>query len=96
MKREIKTLTTKDGNYTLSINNVLLHSKYNPSNEADRFIENNIEKIKNKRNILVYGIGLGYHIQSIMNKADKDCNIYAFDADIEIINMIEELEMLNH
>lgn len=95
MQRIIEVLQTKEGYSTLSINNVFLHSKYYPSKEAEKFAENNIEKIKDKEFIVVYGIGLAYHLREFMNLIDGDCKVFAFDADTEIIRKSEELGMLD-
>lgn len=94
MRRIIKVLQTKEENYTLSINDVFLHSKYYPSKEAERFVENNLDKIKYKKIIIIYGIGLGYHLKKIMDLLDENCKIFAFDADIEVIKKSEKLGML--
>lgn len=95
MQRIIKVIQTKEGNYTLTINDVFLHSKYYPSKEAERFIENNIEKFKDKKNVVIYGIGLGYHIKEMMSLVDEDCKVFAFDTDMEVIKKSEELGMLD-
>ncbi|MDD7794617.1 motility associated factor glycosyltransferase family protein [Clostridium sp. 'White wine YQ'] len=95
MKRNIDIINIREGIYTLSINNVLLHSKYNPIKEAEKFIESNIDKIRNIKNIVVYGIGLGYHLKAMLNIINEDCNIFAFDADMEVIKKSNELKMLD-
>ncbi|QGU95069.1 DUF115 domain-containing protein [Clostridium bovifaecis] len=95
MERSIEVLQTKEENYTLAINNVLLHSKYYPFKEVEIFVENNLDKIKDKKFILIYGIGLGYHLKKIMKIIANDCKVFAFDADIEIIKKSEELGMLD-
>lgn len=95
MQREIRVVTTKEGNNTIFIDNVFLHSKYYPTKEAEKFIENNIEKIKDKGIIVVYGIGLAYHIRELMNLIDKNCRVFAFDADSEVIKKSEDLGMLD-
>lgn len=95
MERAIKVLQTKESNYTLSIDNVFLHSKYYPTKEAERFIEGNIQRLQNTKIIVVYGIGLGYHLEKMLNSIVEDAKIFAFDADNEIIHKSEELGMLD-
>ena len=51
---------SKCGLDTLTINNISIHSKFNPNNEADNFI------YEGKNLILIFGIGLGYHIKNIL------------------------------
>ncbi|MDF2882751.1 MAG: putative transrane anchored flag10 domain protein [Clostridiaceae bacterium] len=95
MQRIIKALQTKEENYTLSIDNVFLHSKYYPLKEAEKFIENNINNIKNKEYIVIYGIGLAYHLKKLLNIVDENSKVFAFDADIEVIKKSEEVGLLN-
>lgn len=45
------------------IKKMMLHSKYNPVQEAERFINSLREKIEEADHILFYGIGLGYHVK---------------------------------
>lgn len=50
------------------VNGVHLHSIYNPTREAEGFISKNIETIKIKKEILVLGLGFGYHIKELENR----------------------------
>lgn len=72
----------KDGNYTLKCDGKYIHSKYNPIKEAEQFVSGN-SYLLSKNKILVYGIGLGYHINEIL----KRCNVivYIFEWNEEII-----------
>ena len=51
---------SKDNNDILKINGLLIHSKFFPQKEASDFIFND------KNLILIFGIGLGYHINNII------------------------------
>lgn len=56
----------KNGQKTLKVNNVYVYSKYNPKREVANFIMKELDS-DNKKVILV-GLGLGYHIEEILNQ----------------------------
>lgn len=95
MERVINILKTKEGIDTLKINNIFLHSKYYPYREAKRFIDTNMDKIKNKKYIVIYGIGLGYHIKALLKEASKECKVFAFDLDLDVIKISKDLGVLD-
>lgn len=90
MKRKIVILNSKDGNITLKVNNVLIHSKYNPAREGDAFAKKNIDCIKNKKVILLYGFGLGYHVAAILKHMNPESKIFIFDADKEVVSIAKK------
>lgn len=45
-----------------------IHSKYNPINEAERFIDSYSEQIEQADHIFFYGVGLGYHVKSLQQR----------------------------
>lgn len=94
MLRNIEIIETKEKVSTLKVNNKFLHSKYYPIKDAKTFIENNSKVYKDKKHVLVYGIGLGYHIKELLNHIEKDCSIYVFDADEDIVKIANELRLL--
>ncbi|MBN2545358.1 MAG: motility associated factor glycosyltransferase family protein [Spirochaetes bacterium] len=53
-------LKSKDNHDILIINNKYIHSKISPLNEADNFIH------QGKNLIIIFGIGLAYHIKNII------------------------------
>lgn len=59
---KIDLLETKKGLKTVKINNILLHSKYDPIKEAKNFVKENFDE--EKTNIL-FGMGLGYIYKEI-------------------------------
>lgn len=93
-KRSINIVNTKEKVYTLQISHKFLHSKYYPLKDAKIFIESNSKVYENKKHVLVYGIGLGYHIQELLKHIEDDCNVYAFDADEEVFKIADELGLL--
>ena len=66
---EITSYETKESKSGLKIpvvNNIHLHSTYDPQKESDSFLNQHIDSFKKKSNILVLGLGYGYHIQRIV------------------------------
>ncbi len=54
-----------------------IHSKYNPVNEAQRFIEANAAQLKASDHVLFYGVGLGYHVKEVQMKyPEKIISVY--------------------
>ena len=73
-KFHLQALPTKDGKSTLEVispdgRKSLLHSKYAPVDEAKRLVES--FKIDPLHNIIVLGIGLGYHVIEILDKPNN-------------------------
>lgn len=48
------------------VNGVHLHSSYDPSKEAFNFVERHTETLKTKNEVLVLGLGFGYHVNEII------------------------------
>lgn len=57
---------------TVIIDGIQLHSIYNPRKEAENFIEQNLSNIKKSANILVLGLGLGYHLLYLIKKLNSE------------------------
>lgn len=56
---------------------LLLHSKYDPVQEAERIAGQYVEEIAKYDHIFFYGLGMGYHVQAIMEKfPDKTYTLY--------------------
>ncbi|WP_434296950.1 motility associated factor glycosyltransferase family protein [Clostridium sporogenes] len=92
--RKIKVKDTKEGDFTVCVDNKFLHSKYYPQKEAEKFISSNKKIYENKNDIVVYGFGCGYHIKELLLKSNRECNIYVFDVDECLIKIVEKLGLL--
>lgn len=72
-KNLITVENSKSGKKTLRINledkKQYLHSKYDPIKEAEKILESfKDKKIDNDTHIIFYGLGLGYHINILLEK----------------------------
>jgi len=51
--------------------NYILHSKYDPVNESNNWLKNFSKTVKENENILIIGIGAGYHVKHLMESYPK-------------------------
>lgn len=93
-KYNIEINDTLDKVKTLRINNVFLHSKYRPLKEAAEFIFQNTLYYKNKKIVIIYGLGLGYHIAELLKVIDRNTIVYVFDFHDEIIKYCDKYGVL--
>ncbi|MBP9681085.1 MAG: hypothetical protein KBD76_06745 [Bacteriovorax sp.] len=63
---EVKTSRTEQR--VPVINGVHLHSIYNPFKEAENLIEAQLENLKQKKEVLILGLGFAYHVNSVSEK----------------------------
>jgi hypothetical protein len=83
MPETINLVRTKTGKLTIKYQNILLHSVYDPEEEARRFIEaQNIEK---GNIVIVYGLGLAYHIQEILARIGQEGKIFVIEPNLDIL-----------
>ena len=71
-----------------------MHSKYYPSKAAKDFINANEEIFINEKKVLIYGLGLGYHIIELLKRVSSDCHIYIFDIDEHVIKIADKLGVI--
>ncbi|MBC7429706.1 MAG: hypothetical protein H7336_13905 [Bacteriovorax sp.] len=63
---EVKTSRTEQK--VPVVNGVHLHSIYNPFKEAENLINSNLDALKNKNEVLILGLGFGYHVNFAIEK----------------------------
>lgn len=88
--RDIQLLNTRDEIYSLAVNNILLHSMYHPLKEASNFAKYREDEIKSKKNIVIYGVGLGYHVLELLKLIDEKSTVDLYDIDEEIVEIAME------
>ncbi|EPY2277502.1 motility associated factor glycosyltransferase family protein [Clostridium sporogenes] len=94
-KRKIEIIKAKDNSYSLKVNNKFIYSKFYPLKDSEKFIENNGELILNKKYIVMYGLGFGYHAKEILKRIPIDSQVFLFDLDMEIYNIANKHKLLN-
>ncbi|OEF97714.1 hypothetical protein BHF68_14035 [Desulfuribacillus alkaliarsenatis] len=62
----------------------LIHSKYNPIQEAEKFAN---AYVSNKKSYILYGFGLGYHVEALLNAIDVNSILYVIDLDIQLFKI---------
>jgi hypothetical protein len=81
------------------VNGVHLHSIYNPFKEAEGLINNNIDILENKNEILVMGLGFGYHVNAIIEKMleihGNNFKIIVIEPNKQVHDDCLSLELLN-
>ncbi|MCA1055300.1 DUF115 domain-containing protein [Rossellomorea aquimaris] len=83
-KYKIETLDSKRGMISLKINGLLVHSKYDPLEEAERIVESSYKK--NHLHIL-FGLGLGYLVDSIIDKMSEGDRLIIIEPDEEVFEL---------
>ncbi|KGR76496.1 motility associated factor glycosyltransferase family protein [Ureibacillus sinduriensis] len=71
-------VTARNGEKSLTLNGISIYSKYRPREEAWRWIESEIDS--SAENYLLIGLGLGYHLEKLVDLAHgKDIYVYYFE-----------------
>jgi len=86
-KQRWKKITTKTGLFTLQGvdkegNDILLHSKYDPLREAQQIV--NTYQYAPTADLVLFGFGLGYHVEEVLQRPSKHGLILVVEADIEV------------
>lgn len=61
----------------------LLHSKYDPIQEAERLVKN--VDFERDSLIVVFGIGLGYHLSEIKKRISEDTRVFIIEHNIDVL-----------
>ncbi|GAA0377905.1 motility associated factor glycosyltransferase family protein [Paenibacillus motobuensis] len=85
---------TKTGEPNILINHkgklLSLHSKYNAQSEAEKWISTVKEDIHKNESVLLFGAGLGYFMESVLQQTEVKQIIYC-EPDIQIFNQMVRL-----
>lgn len=81
------------------VNGVHLHSIYNPFKEAETLVETHTEALKNKNEVLVLGLGFGYHVNAIIEKLTQfhgeDFKVIVIEPNVQVYDDCIAFNLLN-
>lgn len=64
-----------------------MNSKYNPQKESDEFVQ---EYFQEGKDIILYGLGMGYHVKAIYEKMADNNTLYILEFNKEIVKIAFE------
>ncbi|EKD27137.1 MAG: hypothetical protein ACD_79C00859G0002 [uncultured bacterium] len=76
-------VSAKNNEWTCYIQNKWLASRYDPAEEAVRFVKNH--NINEGDLIVLYGFGLGYHLKPILEKIGEKGYLYCIETNIQLL-----------
>jgi hypothetical protein len=95
LSEKISIMTASSGQPTFRCGNILLHSSYDPEKEARRFAE----KLQTGARVCLYGFGLGYHLNAILEKIGPDGQLLVIELNPEILTaamtLLDQTEILD-
>ena len=68
-KPSIDFIIAKSGHIVPVVDQIYLHSVYDPIKEADDYVQTHEEDLKKNPTVLMLGLGFGYHIFQIINNS---------------------------
>ena len=90
--------TARDGLKVPVINGIHLHSIYDPEKEAKDLIKENLGMLGQKKAVLVFGLGLGYHLKELVaylkNHWGKDFLVAVIEPLNQTVDECDKLGML--
>lgn len=94
---EIKTSRTEQK--VPVVNGVHLHSIYNPYKEAENLINGHIASLEGKNEVLVLGLGFGYHINYLIEKLTElhgnNFKVIVIEPNMQVHQECMNLDLLN-
>lgn len=91
-------IESKSGHKIPKVNNIHLHSTYDPRYEAERFILENEDLLKNNNKVLLLGLGFAYHAQYLVsylkNLHQENYQILIVEPNLKIVTDCESLGLL--
>ncbi|WP_053590308.1 hypothetical protein [Bacillus sp. FJAT-22090] len=81
-----KIEVARNGENTLLFNGKYIYSNYNPSRDAEKFINNEVDT--EAKGYLLIGLGLGYHLKRLLDLASNK-DILLLLLDLEELNVFK-------
>lgn len=73
----------KSGDITCAFNDgrktFWLHSTYDPVKESERFIRKHLNNLTNCNQVIVYGLGCGYHVRELLRQIERDITVWEWN-----------------
>ena len=88
LSEKITTINSNAGQPTVQYEGNLLHSKYDPNKEGIDFAKN----IKSGSRIFLYGFGLGYHLEPLLEKIGPDGFLLVAELNPDILTAAMKLK----
>ena len=92
----ITSKTTVKGDITVQYNNILIHSGYDPVKEGKDFAKN----IRPGSMVFLYGFGLGYHIEALLNRIGDQGILLTLELNPDILSaamiLKDQTRLLKH
>lgn len=61
-----------------------LYSRYNPEREAEKWLETVYDDISDADNILLYGLGFGYHLEAMLHRYPEK-KLFVYEPNLDIL-----------
>lgn len=93
---EVKT--SKSGLEVPVVNDVHLHSSYDPLKEANTLVDKYRETLKNNNKVLIFGLGFGYHIEiiiSVLKRYHKNYEVFVIEPVHKVFEGCRRLKRIN-
>ena len=87
----------RNGSPVVKTEGVYLHSIYDPEKEADSFVETYEKQLQAKNHILIFGLGLGYHVNKVakfLKDKHVDYRIVVLETNRDLIGLVEEQNLV--
>ncbi|SFB47762.1 Uncharacterized conserved protein [Cohnella sp. OV330] len=85
----VEIFSAQDGTLNLLIDSaeeeekVPFYSRYNPKREAKIWTEYTSAQLEGKRNVVLYGLGLGYHLEELSNRFESH-QFIIYEPDVQV------------
>ena len=81
-------VNTKSGRPSLKVNDMAIHSLYDPEREAEIWVKHHTPEFENADMVYVLGFGLGYHVLALCKKYEG--KIVVIEPDVKILRIALE------
>jgi len=68
---DYQIIPSREGLPILEVKGTILHSRYHPTEEARRWVKHQLEKWDGFTTPIIYGLGLGYHIEELAKSVER-------------------------